>query len=243
MSSFTTFFRDFDASPVFDKLTQTVRVAQALCNRATAILHSTDPSVAAGTALVPFVQDVQPVFNRRMMQATKAVTTATQACQKHRIDMTATEAADENANAAHDEKVRLENVKHQFTIQEENKRHERKIKTLDDEHKSAVADRTAIVKQEKAKGEKLQKVLDTAQDNLLQELRFSGGFLVTSGLVTTIKDSPAGGAAVGVDVSNAVGADDDNDLEEGEVRCGKRGRDDSADDAAAGTASKKAKLC
>lgn len=258
MSSFTAFFSDLDASLVFDSLMQTARAAQAVYNRATALLQSTDPSVAAGTALVPFVQDVQPVINMRTTQAAHAVEKATKACQQHVTHMTASRTQYDSANALVAEKVRLENVQYTFTMQEENNRHERMLTTLHNQNEAAAAARTAVVTEEDAEAVRRKNVLDSAQDDLFRELNMNASFLTTSGLVMRIENSPAGGAAggaaVGVDVPNALGAGcaaatpvtgagDDSDLEEGEVRPLKRGRDDSADDAAACTASTKAKFC
>jgi hypothetical protein len=235
MSSFTAFFsdsfRDLDTNSMFDKLTQTARSAQALCNRATAMLLATDPSVAAGTALVPFNQDVQPVINKRTMQTSLAVETATKTCQQHVTHTTASQTQHENVNAALAEKLRLENVQYAFTIEEEKSRHERRLNTLHNQQKTAEVARTSVLKEEDAEAVKHQNVLDSAEEALLKELKVNTKFLTSSGLLRRIDNGPAGGA----------GAVDDDELE-GEIRRPKRGRDDDDDDDTADTVSCKAKL-
>jgi hypothetical protein len=196
------------------------------------MLLATDPSVAAGTALVPFNQDVQPVINKRTTQAALAVEIAARACQEHVTNTTASQAQYKNVNAALAEKLRLENVQYAFTIQEEKNRHERRLATLHNQQKAVVVARTVVLKEEDAEAVKRTNVLDSAQEDLFTELEVNTSFLTSSGLLRRIDNGPAGGA----------GAGDDDELEEGEIRRPKRGRDDADDDDAACTVSSKAKL-
>ena len=242
-------FPDVDTRRAFDTLMQAGRATLVAYNRATTMFQR-DASVAAGTALIPFNQDAQPFINKRTTQAAKEVEVALAAIQRHTNRTVASETQFKAESAALTEEVREENKQHTFTKQEEDKRHERRMATLDNKDKVAKASRDAEKAEEEALRQSLQKALDAAQAALLKELRLNTNFLLHSG-VLSIENGVDGGAAVGGAAVGAggaaagavAGADDDSELEEGEIRKNgpslKRGRDDTD---AGGPASKQGKL-